>query len=84
MAVMIAGGLVLWMKTGRFHMMPMAGGHTEHMEKDASPSSGAPSEPDRKGIAHSAHGDGEDGSAPGVDTEPRGEDREYDSPDDEP
>lgn len=91
MAVMIAGGLVLWVKTGRFHMMPMGGGpmekgggHTEHLEKDARPSSGAPTDPDTTGIAHGAHGDGEDRSAPDAATEHRGEDRENDSLDDEP
>lgn len=27
MGVMVIGGLVLWLTTGHFHMMPMGGGH---------------------------------------------------------
>jgi hypothetical protein len=79
MGVMIIGGLVLWMTTGRFHMMPMGGGHMEHGKTNTGAASGAPADPDESEIVHGAHGNGENGSAPDA-AERRGDDRKSPAP----
>jgi len=42
LAIMLAGGLVLWLATGRFHMMPGHGGTKGMHKEDSSTSVGDP------------------------------------------